>query len=495
MHTEQQFDAVVIGGGLLGCFAARNLTRYNISVALIEMRENVCTGISKANTAIVYTGADTKPGTLKTELCVHACRGFDKLCDELGVHFKRCGSLMLSYGPKADERLKKKYEMGLENGVEGLRLISGDEAMSLEPNIAPGVSSAIYAPGTGTVIPWELCIAAYENALANGCAPFLNTFVSNIEANENGYSIFTDNGIINARAVVNCGGLNAHTIQEHITEPTVRVIPDKADYLVLDDTAGSFVSHVIFHEPEEKGKGLTLVPTTDGKLLVGPSEQPGDGSESFSTTKMGLDTLHDLCSRIVPSLDLSQTIRSFGALRPNPYFVSFENGEWKAEERSINNFTITSPLPGFFSLIGIKTPGLTCANELGYYIANQVAEHLAPTELNHSFNPVRSAPISVRHLSFEDRAKLAEKNPAYAKIICRCGDVTEGEVIDAIRRGAVTIDAVKHRVGTGLGRCQGSFCTDRIMKLIERESGLSPYEISKCGRGSEILGGNSDETL
>ncbi|MBR4952942.1 MAG: FAD-dependent oxidoreductase, partial [Oscillospiraceae bacterium] len=288
---------------------------------------------------------------------------------------------------------------------------------------------------------------------------------------------------------------NAHIVQEHITAPTVRVIPDKADYLVLDDTAGCFVSHVIFHEPEEKGKGLTLVPTTDGKLLVGPSEQPGDGIESFSTTRRGLDSLRDLCSEVVPSLDLSQTIRSFGALRPNPFFVSFENGEWKAEERSINNFTITSPLPGFFSLIGIKTPGLTCANELGGYIASQVAEHLAPIELNHDFNPVRNAPISVRHLSFEERAKLGKNNPAYAKIICRCGDVTEGEVIDAIRCGAATIDAVKRRVGTGLGRCQGSFCTDKIMKLIERESGLSPYEITKCGLDSEILGGCNNGIL
>ena len=494
MHTERCFDAIVIGGGLLGCFAARNLTRFKLKTALIEMREDVCTGVSKANTAIVYTGADTKPGTLKTALCVRACKGFDKLCSDLGVRFKRCGSLMVSYGPKADERLRKKYEAGIVNGVEGLRLISGQEAELMEPNLAHGISSALYAPGTGTVIPWELCIAAYENAVQNGCKAFLNTCVTSIEFTDGIYRIITNNGEFHARSVINCCGLNAHTVQEYVAEPSVRVVPDKADYLMLDDTVGNFVSRVIFHEPEEKGKGLTIVPTTDGKLLVGPSEQPGDGSISFSTTSEGIDSLHKLCREVVPTLDLSQTIRSFGALRPNPFFVNYEDGEWKTQERSINNFTITSPLPGFFSMIGIKTPGLTCADELGRYITERVIEHLSPVESNMDFTPIRSAPVCVRHLSFEERAKLAAENPSYAKIICRCGDITEGEVLDAIRRGAVTLDAVKRRAGSGLGRCQGSFCADRVMHLISRETGIPLNKLTKNGSGSEILGGNCNAT-
>ena len=489
MPSENCFDVAVLGAGLLGCFAARSLTRYRLKVALLEAREDVCTGISRANTAIVYTGYDTKPGTLKTRLCVQACRSFDELCAQLGVPFARRGSLMVSYGPRADRVLRNKYEQGTADGVPGLRLLSGAEAAAMEPNLAGGLSSALYAPGTGTVIPWTLGIAAYENAAANGCRPLLNTRVTGISPLPEGYRIHTSRGDYFAAAVINCCGLFADEIQEMVAEPQVRVIPGKDDYLVLDDAVGGFVRHIIFHEPEEKGKGLTLVPTVEGNLLLGPSEQPGDGKGSFSTTPEGLDFLRDLAAEVVPGLDLSQVIRSFGAVRPNPFHVRLEQGEWRPEERSISNFTVMNPRPGFWSLIGNKTPGMTCAGALGDYLAERVAEELGGTEANPDFCPVRRPPVRVRDLPFEQRAELVARRPEYGAVLCRCGGVTEGEVLDAIARGAVTLDGVKRRAGTGLGRCQGSFCTDRVMALLSRKLGVPMEALTKDGPGTGLLGG------
>ena len=476
----ERYDVAVLGGGLLGCFMARELRRYPLKVALVEAREDVCTGISRANTAIVYTGCDTKPGTLKTRLCVEANRGFDALCRELGVPFSRKGSLMVSYGPRADRVLQDKLLQGMENGVEGLRLLSGREAEEWERGLAPGVSSALYAPGTGVSDPWGLCYAAWENALANGVAPWLGAPVTDLLPEHGGWRVVTLRGELWAAAVVNCCGLHADQVQELAAPPSVRISPEKADYLMLDEGAGNYVGHVIFHEPEEKGKGLTLVPTLEGKLLVGPTEEGAAGPQSATTT-VGLDKLRQLAAQVVPQLDLGLTIRSFAGVRPRPYSV--------VSARSIHDFTITNPARGLWSLIGIKTPGLTCAQALGAWLAPQVADTLGRREPDPTFRPERKAPVRPRSMSREERAVLVARDPAYGRILCRCGGITEGEVRDAIRRGAVTLDGVKRRVGTGLGRCQGSFCTDRVMDLLSRMLGVPPQDLWKDGPGSRLLTG------
>lgn len=476
----ERYDVAVLGGGLLGCFMARELRRYPLHVALVEAREDVCTGISRANTAVVYTGCDTRPGTLKTRLCVEACKGFDTLCRELGVPFSRKGSLMVSYGPRADRVLQNKLLQGMENGVEGLRLLSGREAEERERGLAPGVSSALYAPGTGVADPWGLCYAAWESAQANGVAPWLGAPVTDLLPQQGGWRVVTRRGELWAAAVVNCCGLQADQIQELAAPPSVRIAPEKADYLMLDEGAGHYVGHVIFHEPEEKGKGLTLVPTLEGKLLVGPSEQPAGGPPS-ATSRAGLDWLRQMAERVAPRLDLGLTIRAFAGVRPRPYNV--------VRAESIHDFTVTNPAPGFWSLIGIKTPGMTCAQALGAWLAPQVAQTLGRKEPDPTFRPERKAPIRPKALSYEDRAALVARDPAYGRILCRCGGITEGEVRDAVRRGAVTLDGVKRRVGTGLGRCQGSFCTDRVMELLSRMLGVAPEDLFKDGPGSRLLTG------
>lgn len=442
------FDAVVIGGGILGCMTARNLRRWNISTLLIEAAPDVCTGITRANSAIVYAGYDNKPGSLKAEMTVRGNAGMEQICQELDVPFSRCGSLLVTYDKESVPRLQKKLRNGMESGVPGLRLLSGPEAEAMEPMLAPGVAAALYAPSTGTVNPWQLGIAAYENALCNGLKSLLGTEVRAIQRSGDGYIIETNAEQIRCGMVFNCAGLSADRVQEMAFPPSVRLELDSAEYLVLDRQAQK-PGRIIFHQAQSCGKGITAIPCVEGNLLISGVRK---SSENLSaTTAEGLRELHEAAKSLLPDVDLTAVIRSFGAIRPNPHL---ENGA------SIHDFCIENPAPGFYSLIGIKTPGLTCAHELGQYLARKGAEYLKAEE-NTTFDPRRSA-ISRR-----------DEDPDYFEIICQCEQITRGQILEAIRRGATTVLGVKHRLGTTMGPCQGSRCGWKIAKIL-RETGVNP---------------------
>ena len=434
----RQVDAAVIGGGVLGCFTARNLTRWQLSAVLIEQAEDVCTGITRANSAIVYPGYDNRSGSLKAEMTVRGNREFDNLCRELEVPFNRCGSLLVTYDEEALPRLRKKMGQGRQNGVPGLRLLSGREAEQMEPMLNPGVKGALYAPTTGTVNPWQLGIAAYESALKNGVVPMLNTAVTGIEKDGNGYLLKTSGEDILCKVVINCAGLFADRVQELLFSPSVWLHWDGAEYLVLDKLARK-PERVIFHQAQSCGKGITAIPCVEGNLLFSGVRKPI--SAPFATTVEGLAELKRDAKDLLPDLDTSQIIRSFAAVRPNPYR---ENGE------ALHDFCIENPAPGFYSLIGIKTPGLTCANQLGCYLAEKTARFL-----NAKPNPC-----------FDPHRKAIPKTDDQ-EIVCQCEGVTRAEILEAIRRGATTVDGVKRRVGSGMGRCQGSRCGFPIEKLLE----------------------------
>ncbi len=442
----KRFDAAVIGGGILGCFTARNLRRWSISTVLVEKENDVCRGITRANSAIVYAGYDNKPGSLKAELTVRGNANMDALCAELEVPFSRCGSLLVTYDADSISKLEKKLQNGIQNGVPGLRMLSGGEAEAMEPMLRPGVAAALYCPTTGTVNPWQLGIAAYENAIQNGAEVMTETEVLNIRKADEGYILETNKEPIHCRMVFNCAGLYADRVQELIFEPSVRLRLDGAEYLVLDERVQK-PQRVIFHQADRCGKGITAIPCVEGNLLISGVRKPL--GEPFATTAEGLQELHSATRQLLPEVDLTQVIRSFGAVRPNPYV---DNGE------SLHDFCIENPAPGFYSLIGIKTPGLTCANELGLYLAQSAAQYLGAEE-NTAFDPKRSA--------------IKEKDH---KIICQCEKVTRVEILEAIRRGATTVDAVKRRVGSGMGRCQGSRCGWKIAKLL-KETGVNPQPL------------------
>lgn len=460
-------DVAVIGGGLLGCFTARALTAYDISVTVLEAREDVCTGISRANTGIVYTGYDTRPGTLKTRLCVRANREFDALCRELDVPFSRCGSLMAAFGPRAEGVLRQKLAQGRLNSVHGLELLGPEAVYGREPNLAPGVLLGLYAPGTGTVNPWELGIAAFENAQANGAHFRFSERVLHMERTAGGYRLETERTGYTARAVVNCAGLQADAVRELAKVPAIRIFPTAGDYLVLDSTVAGFIRHILFHEPEEKGKGLTLVPTVDGNLLIGPTQRPRVTAPDWATCREGLEALRRLCAQVVPELPLEAAIRSFAALRPNPYEVREQDGVWVPEDRSISGFTILEE-DGLISLLGIKTPGLTCAEPLGRYAAELAVRLLGGPGRNLCFDPRRRGIRHAHGLSAGERSALVREEADYGEVVCQCRDVTKGEVLEAVRRGAATVEGVKRRTGAGMGRCQGSRCAHRVLKLLGR---------------------------
>lgn len=436
-------DAAVIGGGILGCFAARELRRWKISTVLIEKEGDVCTGITRANSAIVYPGYDNKPGSLKAALTVRGNAGMDALCRELEVPFARRGSLLVTYDPHAVERLERKLENGRQNGVPGLKLLTGEEAEAMEPMLAPGVAAALYAPGTGTVNPWQLGIAAWENACRNGAQTLLNTKVLDIHPTGEGYLLETTSGQITCKAVLNCAGLYADRVQAMCFPSPVGLRWDSAEYLVLDPAADK-PSRIIFHQAESCGKGITAIPCTGGELLISGIRKPLE--EPFATTAEGLSELRGDAKALLPELDLGAVIRSFGAVRPNPF---------RQDGESIPDFCIENPGPGFYSLIGIKTPGLTCARELGALLAEKTARWLDAAE-NPEFDPHRKA--------------ITETD---SELLCLCRQITKAQVLEAIARGANTVEEVKRRLGSGMGRCQGSRCNRKITCILE-EMGKAP---------------------
>lgn len=459
-------DTVVIGGGILGCMAARELMRWKMRTVLIEEKEDVCTGVTRANSAVVYAGYDNPPGSLKAAMTVRGNGAFDVLCEELEVPFLRRGSLMTAFGPRAEKVLQKKYSNGQKNQVPGLKLLSGKEACKMEPHLAPGVTAALYAPATGTVNPWQLGIAAYENAVQNGCDILLNTKVLGIQKREKEYLIETDGDWITCRAVLNCAGIFADKIQEMLFLPSVRLFLDGTDFLVLDRQA-DIPKHIIFQESEEAGKGITAVPTVEGNLLLESSKRAFDGAY-FAVASGSIERLRHSAACVLPKVDLNQVIRAFGAIRPNPYQVKEHEGGFVPDGKSIGSFVIENPAAGFYSLIGIKTPGLTCANELGKYLARCLAAHL-DAELNRAFDPKRKAVRRVHGMDFVSRASLVKQDPDYGDIVCSCEDISRAEISEAIRRGAVTAAGVKRRVGAGMGRCQGSRCSRIIADMLEEE--------------------------
>ena len=463
-------DVIIIGAGLLGCFTARNLTRYDIDVIVLEKEDDVCRGISKANTGIIYSGYDHRPGSEKYKLCVQANESFDCLCSELEVPYRRPGSIMISYGPKGDAVIARKYRDGIEGGIQGLRLLNGREAEVMEPALAKGITSALYSAGTGTVDPWELCIAAYENARDNGAQFIFGCQARDMQRENGGFTVETNGETYFAKAVVNAAGLASDTIREMTEKPRIRLFPTAADYIVLDRDAGNTVDHIIFHEGEE-GKGLTLVPSADGNLLIGPTNREASEEETeerdMRTDSGGLELLKDLCRRIVPQLDLSMQIRTFGSLRPNPYYVSLSDGDVIKREDSIRDIRITEE-DGLFSLIGVKTPGLTFSNELGMIVADRAAACAGKTDPNKDFDPHRKAIIRARDLSEEERSDIILSDSAYGEVICSCMDVTKAEILQAVKRGAHDFESVKRRTGAGFGRCQGSRCRRRIMDIIAK---------------------------
>lgn len=456
---------------------------------MFEKNSDVCTEVSKANTAIIYPGYDHKPGSLKARLCTQASRDYERLCGDLGVRFKRPGSLMTASGPRGERVLEEKYGQGIINGVENIRILGPAEILRLEPHINPTVTRALYAEATATVNPWELGIAAYENAASNGVFFYFESPVTGIRPCDHGYRLTAGGRGCFARAVINCAGLYGAEVSGLINAPKFRLDLSVADYLLLDERCGGHVKHIIMHEPEEKRYGATIVPTVDGNLLLGPSKIKTDDKTSFATTRKGCEAVADASKAVFPDLPVDSVIRSFATIRPTISMLDSGGGDTGEPVHDLLIYETENP--GFINLAGIRTPGLTCCEEIGRHVSELLLERLGNPGQNPAFCGTRAAPKRFAGLRFEEQAALSEAEPDYAKIICRCRKITEGEIRSAIRKtpGEVTLDGIKRRAGASMGRCQGGFCTQRMLELIAEETGRRVSEIRKNERGSALLTG------
>ena len=474
-------DCIIIGAGVTGCAIARELSRYDLDVLVIERSSDVCEGTSKANSGIVHAGYDAKPGTLKAKLNVRGNLMMEELSRELDFPFRRDGSLVLSFDEKGIDRLKDLYDQGQQNGVKDLKILTGDEARELEPALSDEVTAALYAPTGGIVCPFNLTIALAENAYVNGVGFKLNTEVLNIKKITDGYLVKTSDGEYEARAVVNAAGVYAAVFHNMISEKKLNIIPRKGEYCLFDKKVGGLAKHTIFQLPTKYGKGVLVTPTVHGNLLVGPTAVDIDDFEGVNTTSEGLSDLLARGAMSVKQLPTRQIITSFAGLRAHEEGGDFVIGE--AEDA-----------PGFFDAAGIESPGLSCAPAIGEYLAQQIARKLSAKKKENFISERKGIP-SMALASPEEKRKLIAENPLYANVVCRCETVTEGEIVDSINRplGATTLDGVKRRTRAGMGRCQAGFCSPKTVEILARELGRDIAEITKNDPGSEFLVGSIKE--
>lgn len=475
--NSMKYDVVVIGGGVIGCAVARELSRYQVKACVVEREEDVCSGTSKANSAIVHGGFDAEPASLKAKFNILGSQMMEELSKELDFDYKRNGSLVLCFAEEDKPALEALYEKGVKNGVKGMSIISGDEVRKREPNIEDTVVAALDVPSSGIVCPFGLTIALAENACDNGVEFQFLTEVETIEKEAEGYVLKTSKGEIHTACVVNAAGVYSDQIHNFVSEKKLHITARKGDYCLLDKEAGSLVSHTIFQLPTKMGKGVLVSPTVHGNLLTGPTATDIENKEQTATVAEELDSLMSRASLSVKGIPFRQVITSFAGLRAHEDGDDFVIGE-------------ISDAPGFFDAAGIESPGLSSAPAIGQWLAEKVAEKLNAKK-KEDWNGTRKGIVRPELLSKEERAELIRKNPAYGTIICRCESVSEGEIVDAITRtlGAKSLDGIKRRVRQGMGRCQAGFCTPRTMEILSRELGIRMEEVCKNAPGSEMLTG------
>lgn len=467
------FDVAVIGAGVVGGLVARELTRYNLSVCLIEKNSDVALGSTRANSAIVHAGFDAKEGSLKARLNVRGSEMMEDVCRELGVKYRRNGSLVVGFSSEDRATLEGLLERGRANGVRDLALLDRDEVRALEANIGEGVTCALEAPTGAIVCPYELCMAAIGNAMDNGAVLERNFEVKSIKYVNNCYKIHSDNSVIEARYVVNCAGIYSDKIAEMAGEGGFTVHARRGEYMLLDRECGELVSHTIFRCPSKMGKGILVSPTVDGNLLLGPTAEDIEDKEDTKTTAEGLASVRAKASEQVRGVNFGKVITSFTGLR---------------SVGSTGDFIINSNGRGFINAAGIESPGLSASPAIAEYIADMLRHEGCELVPNPDFVGARRPMHYFRELDREGKNRVIAEHPEYAHVVCRCETVTEGEILEAIRTNPTPtdVDGVKRRTRATMGRCQGGFCTPYIIELLARELGCAYEDVTKLGGSSKI---------
>ena len=477
------YDVIIIGAGVSGAASARELSRYKAKICVLEKEEDVCCGTSKANSGIVHAGYDAAPGSLKAMLNVRGNEMMEQLSKDLDFLFQRTGSLVICPDEEGMPGLQKLYDRGLANGVKELKILTREEISAMEPNITDDVYAALYAPSAGIVCPFGMNIALAENAYMNGVEFRFNTEVQDIRKTEKGYEIHTGQGVFHAKCVVNAAGVYADKFHNMVSKKKIRITPRRGEYCLLDKNAGKHISRTVFSLPGKYGKGVLVTPTVHGNLLIGPTAVDIRDKEGTNTTREGLDEVISKAGQSVKNLPMRQVITSFAGLRAHESGAEFIIGEAEDAER-------------FIDCAGIETPGLTSCPAIGEMVAEVLKEKLR-LEKKEDFIATRKGILDPNTLAKKERDELIRQESAYGNIICRCEMITEGEILDAIRRplGARSLDGIKRRTRAGMGRCQSGFCSPKTMEILARELNVSMSDITKSGGNSRLVAGFTKDLL
>ncbi len=467
-------DITVIGAGVVGCAIARELSKYDLDVVVIEKNSDVAEGISKANSGIIHGGYNEKKGTLKAKLNLEGNKMMDKLSKDLQFPFKRNGALVLAFNKIELEKIEKLKSNGEELGVEGLELLSKEEVLNLEPNVNKDVIGALHVKNSGIVSPYEMTLAFGENAVENGVEFILGKAVVDIKKEENSYKIILeDRRIIESKIVINASGLGGEHINDLVSDVEYELDPVKGEYCLFDKVAGSLYEKTLFQVPSELSKGVLVTPTVDGNLLIGPNATISD---TLDTSKEGIDEILKKAKKSIPNIPVARVLNTFCGLRPKVC-----GGDFIIEEiRDAKNF---------INVIGIDSPGLTAAPAIGVYVVD-IVKNLINLKKKENFKKIRNKIVRMSELSIEEKNKLIKQNPAYGKMVCKCEFVTEGEIVDAIKRplGATTVDGVKRRTRAMMGGCQGTGCMLPISMILSRELKIDISKVKKNSKTSTVVG-------
>ena len=478
------FDVLIIGGGVSGCCIARELSKRERKIGLLEAEPDICEGTSKANSGIAHAGFDAKPGTLMAKLNVRGNELLEELAPKLEIPLKRNGALVLCFEEEGLPKLQELYDRGVKNGVKNLRILSREETLAMEPSLSDDVKAALYAPGSGVVCPFGLTIAMAENAAENGVEFYRGCKVTAICQNQDGtYRVSCENGeTFETRILINAAGVCSDLIHNMLPEKegheALTIVPRKGEYCLYDKQAGHLVEHTIFQLPGAYGKGTLVTPTVHGNLLIGPTAVDVEGKEEVNTTRAGINQVLANAARSVKALPPGkQMITGFAGLRAHHVDHDFIIEESKG-------------YPGFVDVAAIESPGLTSAPAIGEYVA-ELVQNICQAPLKEDFKDTRKAIISLEGKTLEEKKAIIAERPAYANIICRCESISEGEILAAIHRpvGATTLDGVKRRTRAGMGRCQGGFCSPKVTDILARELEIPVEEVRKSGKESVILYG------
>ena len=478
------YDVIIIGAGISGTMCAYKLAKYNVSVAVLEAGEDIASGSTRANSAIIHAGYDAKEGTLKAKLNVRGCEMMEEVATSLGVHYKKCGSLVVAFSDKDREHLQILKSRGEANGVKGLRIIEKEELHQMEPYVSKDATCALLAPTAGIVCPYDLAFAVSENSATNGAEFHFDFKVDKIERKDGIYAVSCKDNTVYGRYVLNCAGLYCDEIANMVDDPLpFTIIPRRGEYMLLDKAENFIAQRTLFVTPSEKGKGILVSPTADGNIIVGPNANLVEEKSDTSVTYEGLDEIAEGARLITPTINLKASITSFAGVRPTP---------------STGDFYIqpSEKMENFIHVAGIESPGLASSPAIGEYVVEILSK--CGLELTERDNYISTRSKDGNYKLFCDmtdaeRAELIEKNPSYAKMVCRCENITEGDILNAIHRPipAHTVDMVKRRTRSGMGRCQGGFCRTKVADIISREIGIPLSEVRKFTKNSKILYGRT----